>query len=190
MLSTIDIKATEVCQFQQDRGEQVCQFRKDWDEQARYDLERVLWMNVWIVGYIFGSFDVSTADMVALSMCQFESLMLQIANVSLARSQFDAKQARCGKLITAIQNFTILHTSYRRRNLLIAMQFVIVLHTVFGRWRLLTVMQIVDIQYTSCGRKKLLLPMPIFTIANIVISSLHLLFKVNFNHYSTRCVGA
>ena len=68
-VSTTDIAATEVCQFQQDRGEQVCQFQKDRDEQARSDFERVLLMNVWIVGYIFASFDMSTADIVAMPVC-------------------------------------------------------------------------------------------------------------------------
>ena len=31
---------------------EVCQFQKDRDEQVRYEFERVLSMNVWIVGYI------------------------------------------------------------------------------------------------------------------------------------------
>ena len=160
VLSATDIVAMPVCKFNKDRDDQarckfervlsmnvrivhyifaffamstagiltmnVRHFQKDRVEQARCDL------------FLRYSNDIFVAETVARKVCQLESLVLPIANVSLARSQFGAKQARCGfkscsliciwcgrrKLITAIQNFTILHTSYRRRSLLIAIQFV------------------------------------------------------------------
>ena len=60
-LSTADIVAMPGCQFQKDR-----------DEQARCEFERVLSMNVWVVGCTFVSFDFSTADIVAMPVCQFQ----------------------------------------------------------------------------------------------------------------------
>ena len=60
-LSTVDIVAMQVCEFQKDR-----------DEQARCEFERVLSMNVRIVGYILAFYDLSTADIVAMQVCQFQ----------------------------------------------------------------------------------------------------------------------
>ena len=82
-VSTTDIAATDARQLQQDRGEQVmsavyilamkvCQFHKDRVKQARCEFERVLSMNVRIVGYIFTYFPLSTVDIVALPVCQFQ----------------------------------------------------------------------------------------------------------------------
>ena len=59
-MSTADIVAMNVCQFQKDR-----------DEQARCEFERVLLMNVRIVGHIFASFALSTVGIVEMNVCQF-----------------------------------------------------------------------------------------------------------------------
>ena len=105
-MSTADIVARKVCQFQKDRDEQarcaslyryysamstadivamkVCQFQKDRGGQAR------------CASLFRYSRAMSAADIVAMKVCQFASLVLPIANVSLVRSQFGAKQARCG----------------------------------------------------------------------------------------------
>ena len=61
----------------------LCQFHKDRDEQAQTKFEFVFTMNVQIVGY------------------QVDSLVLPIANVSLARSQF-------GAIVADLYQFTVI----------------------------------------------------------------------------------
>ena len=61
VLSTADILEMKVCQFQKHR-----------DEQTRCEFERVLSMNVRIVGYILASFALSTGDIVEMKVCQFQ----------------------------------------------------------------------------------------------------------------------
>ena len=57
-MSAVDILAMKVCQFHKDRV-----------KQARCEFEGVLSMDVWVVGYIFASFALSTADTVAMPVC-------------------------------------------------------------------------------------------------------------------------
>ena len=52
-------------------GINMRKFQKDRDEQARCEFERVLLMNVRIVGNVFVSFALSTVDIVAMKVRQF-----------------------------------------------------------------------------------------------------------------------
>ena len=113
-------------------------------------------MHVRIVGYIFTSFALSTADIVA------------IGNTSCGRR----------RLVIAIQLFTILHTlSGRRRSLLTAMQFFGIEYTSRRSRRLVIAIQLFTILHTLTRRRRL--PTLQFTIPDVVAIRLivHFVFE-------------